>query len=104
MITVFLLIPVAAVLGWLYWYLLPGGRSWTAFDTALFLLLAGLATAWVAWAMTARSDDAGPLWPDLLSAAGAYGIIALGLAAGLAWRRLTPFRSVGVLRSSERRS
>jgi hypothetical protein len=41
----------------------------------------------VGWARSAVYHDAGPIYPELVAAAGAYPIIVCGLAAGLAWRR-----------------
>jgi hypothetical protein len=86
-ITAFLLLPVTAVLAWLYRWFLPRGDGWSGFDSAVLLVVAALAVAWVGWARTAVYHDAGPIFPELVAAAGAYPIIAGGLAAGLAWRR-----------------
>ena len=88
MLTAFLLLPVAAVLAWLYWYLLPGRRLRPAFDVSLLLVLTAFAAAWVRWATSRTSPDAGPLYPDLIAAVGAYAIILVGLASGLAVRRI----------------
>jgi len=88
--TLLLLMPVAAVLVWIYRYLLPEESGWTRFDLVLFVALTVLATCWVAWVMGTPLDGAGPLWPYVLSAIGVYCILVLGMAAGLAWRRRTP--------------
>jgi hypothetical protein len=87
MITALLLLPVTAVLAWVYRWFLPRGGSWSGFDSALLLVVAALAAAWVGWARSAAYQDAGPIFPELVAAAGAYPIIVSGLAAGLAWRR-----------------
>ena len=94
MISAALMLPVFAVLLWLYWYLLPDGRRWTWVDSLLVFVLFSLAVAFNHFALNAHYDDAGPLWPQLVSAVGMYAIFASGLAIGLAWRR----------RSSENRS
>ena len=87
MITALLLAPVTAVLAWLYGRALPAGSGWSRFDNLLLLAVAALAMAWVAWARATSWVDAGPIYPELVAAAGAYPIIVLGLAAGLTWRR-----------------
>jgi hypothetical protein len=87
MITAFLLFPVMGVLSWLYWRLLPGNRRWRIFDSALFAVIILMAIAYVRMIKSTNWPGAGPLWPDLLSAVGAYAILAIGLATGLAWRR-----------------
>jgi hypothetical protein len=86
-ITAFLLLPVTAVLAWLYGCFLPRAQGWSGFDCGLLLAVAALAGAWVGWARSAVYHDAGPIFPELVAAAGAYPIIVGGLAAGLAWRR-----------------
>jgi len=86
-ITALLLLPVTAVLAWLYRWFLPRGGGWSGFDSAVLLVVAALAAAWVGWARSAVYHDAGPIYPELVAAAGAYPIIVSGLAAGLAWRR-----------------
>lgn len=88
MLTAFLLLPVSSVLAWLYWYLLPGRKLWPAFDGALLITLAGLAAVWILWATSRAMPDAGPLYPDLIAAVGAYAIVLTGLAAGLVVRRV----------------
>jgi hypothetical protein len=93
MITALLLVPVTAVLAWLYRRALPGHGAWRGFDTVVLCAVASLALAWVAWARSIRFADAGPIFPELLAAAGAYPIIVLGLAAGLTWRRVRARRS-----------
>jgi hypothetical protein len=86
-ITALLLLPVTAVLAWLYRQALPRGGRWNRFDTGLLFAVAAAAAAWVAWARSATWHDAGPIYPELAAAAGAYPIIVIGLAAGLTWRR-----------------
>ena len=86
MITALLLLPVTAVLAWVYARALPKGERWSLFDTALLLGCAIAAGAWVAWARSAEYVDAGPIFPELVAAAGAYPLILLGLGGGLAWR------------------
>jgi hypothetical protein len=93
MITALLLAPVTAVLAWLYRRALPGGGPWRGFDTVVLGAVAVLALLWVAWARSLSFTDAGPIFPELLAAAGAYPIIVTGLAAGLTWRRLRARRS-----------
>ncbi len=96
MITVLLLLPVTAVLAWIYRQLLPDGQRWTVFDSALVVAVLALAAGWIAWANSGPAGDAGPVWPDLLAAAGAYPIIAGCLGLGLAWRRLRDVREQAV--------
>lgn len=90
MITVALLLPVLAVLTWLYWLALPrhGGKrlGWQRFDSLLWMVLVVAAGAFVNWARGVGDAAGGPAWPYLLSAVGAYAILAIGLAGGLAWR------------------
>ena len=86
MITGLLLLPVLAVLLWLYRYLLPG-RRWTWADTMMLAALLALAAAYVAFIGAMDHANAGPLWPQILSVAGAYAILICGLALGLWWRR-----------------
>lgn len=86
MITALLLLPVTAVLTWLYRRALPRAARWNRFDSILLLGVAALAGAWVTWARSATYHDAGPIYPELAAAAGAYPIVLIGLAAGLAWR------------------
>ena len=88
MTTALLLLPVATVLVWIYRQALPRGSRWTRFDTALLITLAVLAAFWVAWSATARFEHAGPVFAELVAAAGAYPIMLVGLGAGLAWRHL----------------
>lgn len=101
MITALLLLPVTAVLAWLYRQALPHGGRWSRFDSGLLLAVAAAAAVWVAWARSATYHDAGPIYPELAAAAGAYPIIVIGLAAGLAWRRQRSARRVGQ-RASDR--
>ena len=88
MTTAFLLLPVAAVLAWIYRQALPVGDRLTAVDMGVFGLVGALVTAWVLWAKQAEFADAGPVYGELVAAAGAYPIMVAGLAAGLTWRRL----------------
>jgi divalent metal cation (Fe/Co/Zn/Cd) transporter len=90
MITALMLLPVIAVLGWVYYCLLPPDRRWRTFDGGVFAVVIVLAAAWIYWMKTTSFADAGPVWDDLAAAAGAYPIIVIGLAAGLAWRRREP--------------
>jgi hypothetical protein len=87
MITALLLLPVIAVLLWLYWYLLPRERLWTAFDSLVVLVLMLLAAGFHHLAMHMDYEGAGPMWPELVSAAGVYPIFAIGLGIALAWRK-----------------
>lgn len=88
MITALLLLPVTAVLVWFYRHFLPCGARWSRFDSGLLLAVAVLALAWVVWARSVPWQGAGPVYAELVAAAGAYPILVAGLAAGLAWRRL----------------
>lgn len=87
MITAFLLLPVLAILLWLYTYLLPQRGKLTFFDFALFVIVILMASAYVHFVQQVKWVDSGPMWPDLVSAVGAYAILLGGLAAGLFWRR-----------------
>ena len=95
MITLLLLLPVAAVLVGLYVLALPRGSRWRRFDSGLVLALALLAAAWAWSAASSHAPGTGPIWPDLLAAAGAYPILAVGLAVGLAWRHRRARRERG---------
>lgn len=86
MLTLLLLLPVIAILVWLYWYLLPG-RRWLWWDSLALLILLVAAAAFLDWVERMDFDAGGPLWPYIVSAAGAYGILALGLGVALAVRR-----------------
>ena len=85
MLTALLLLPVGAILVWLYWYLLPE-RKWLRADTLVLLVLLLAAASFVSWVARVDFDAGGPLWPYIVSAAGAYGIVTLGLGVALAWR------------------
>ena len=87
MITAFLLLPVLAILLWLYAYLLPQRSKLKFFDFALFVAVILMASAFVQFVQQVSWINAGPMWPDLVSAVGAYAILLGGLAAGLFWRR-----------------
>ena len=87
MITAFLLLPVLAILLWLYAYLLPQRGKLIFFDFALFAVVIMLASGFVQFVQQIEWVDASPMWPDLVSAVGAYTILLGGLAGGLVWRR-----------------
>jgi hypothetical protein len=87
MINALLLLPLFGVLGWLYWYLLPGDRRFGWFDRALFVVLLAATFVFTIRVSRIEFDHAGPLFNDLVSAVGGYGILAVGLGLGLAWRR-----------------
>ena len=91
MITALLLLPVVSILTWLYWYCLPVSPArvgrWRWMDSVLVLVLTLLADQFIRFAMHAEYEGAGPMWPELVSAVGAYAIFALGLAGGLTLRR-----------------
>ena len=86
MITGLLLLPVLCILVWLYWYLLPE-RRWRFRDSLVVGLVLLGAASFLGAVERMEFDGAGPMWPLIVAAAGAYGILACGLAAGLAWRR-----------------
>ena len=86
MTTVLLLLPVAAVLIWLYRRCLPVAGGWTGFDSVLVGFLAALVVAWAFWAPKAEYANAGPVFGELVAVAGAYPILLGGLGLGLAWR------------------
>ena len=85
MVTGLLLLPVLAILVWLYWYLLPG-RKWLWCDSLVLLVLVLGAGVFVRWVALMNFDAGGPLWPYIVSAGGAYGILTIGLGIALAWR------------------
>ena len=87
MITAFLLAPVLAILLWLYAYLLPPPRKLRIFDYVVFTAVIILAAAFIQFAGQLQWQNAGPLWPELVKAVGAYAILLAGLAGGLCWRR-----------------
>lgn len=86
MITGLLLLPVLAILVWLYWYLLPA-RRWRLADTLILGVVLAAAATFIGAVEQLEFDHAGPMWSFIVAAAGAYGILAVGLAAGLLWRR-----------------
>jgi hypothetical protein len=86
MTTALLILPVLCVLVWLYWFLLPG-RNWRLADTLILGLVVGAASLFICRVEPLEVSGAGPIWSFIVSAAGAYSICALGLAAGLFWRR-----------------
>lgn len=85
-LTALLLLPVVAILVWLYWYLLPG-RKWLLKDSGFLLLLFFLVATYLYYVGGLDFESAGPLWPYIISAAGSYGILLLGFALALSWRR-----------------
>jgi len=87
MITAFLLLPVLAILLWLYAYLLPQRGKLKLFDFILFAIVIMLASFFVHFVKQVNWIEASPMWPDLVSAVGAYAILLGGLAGGLFWRR-----------------
>ena len=87
MITAFLLAPVLAILLWLYARLLPKRSTLRFFDYALFTIVIMISAVFVHLVNKTDWHDAGPLWPELVAAVGAYAILLGGLAAGLFWRR-----------------
>ena len=93
MITALMLLPVTAVLGWLYYWMLPSGVRWNGFDTGLLCGVLLIAGAWIRWTRSQSFEGAGPIWNELLAAAGAYSLLVCGLALGLAWRRLRAGRN-----------
>ena len=93
MVTALILLPVFSILVWLYWYCLPARRSpggrWRWMDSLLVIILAVLAERFARFSLHASYEDAGPVWPELVAAVGAYAIFAIGLATGLAMRRFS---------------
>jgi hypothetical protein len=87
MITAFLLLPVIAILFWLYSRFLPQRGKLILFDYGLFVLVILLASTLVYLVEQVEWVDAGPIWPQVLAAVGAYVVVLGGLAAGLGWRR-----------------
>ena len=87
MITALMLLPLTGVLAWIYGYLLPERWRWTLFDTVCLAAALLLGVGWIQWASAHPFVDSGPVYGDLIAAAGAYPIILTVLATGLAWRR-----------------
>jgi hypothetical protein len=85
MITALLLLPVFAILTWLYWYLLPG-RKWQTIDSMVLAAVVLVTAFYIVLIERIEFPHAGSLWPQIVSVAGAYGILITGLAAGLFWR------------------
>jgi hypothetical protein len=85
-LTGLLLLPVAAILVWLYWFLLPG-RKWMAVDSTILMLVFVLASVFLQYLGGLDFESSGPLWPYIVSATGSYGILLIGLALALFWRR-----------------
>ena len=86
MLTGLLLLPVAAILVWLYWYLLPA-RKWLFCDSLVLMFLMIVTGGFVIWIDSKSFVGESPLWPYVLSATGTYIILAIGLGLALAWRR-----------------
>ena len=87
MITALMLLPVSAVLTWIYGYLLPERWRWTVADALWLSLALLLGAGWIFWARAHPFAGSGPVYGDLVAAAGAYPIFVAVLAAGLTWRR-----------------
>ena len=86
MINALLLLPVFAILLWLYRRLLPSG-AWKPRDTVLVIALVLLTLTWIGLVERVNFEDAGPLWPRIVSMVGGYAILVAGFGAGLWWRR-----------------
>ena len=86
MITGLLLLPLLGVVTWLYWYLLPG-RAWKYVDSAILVLVIALAWIYVEQVESRDWLGSGPMWPQIVSVAGAYAILVIGLTVGLLLRR-----------------
>lgn len=86
MITGLLLLPVLAIVTWLYWFLLPG-RAWKWLDSLILFVVIALAAIFVLLVERMEFLDAGPMWAEIVSVAGAYAILVSGLVAGLLIRR-----------------
>lgn len=85
MITALLLLPVLAILLWLYRYLLPA-RKWKTVDTLLVLGVLLLAAMWI-WQVGRMSfPHESAMWPEIIKMVGAYGILIIGLGVALSWR------------------
>jgi hypothetical protein len=87
LITALMLLPLGAVLIWIYGYLLPERWCWTLFDALWLLTALLLGAGWIRWAGGTPFAGSGPVFGDLVAAAGAYPIFAAWLALGLGWRR-----------------
>jgi len=86
MITGLLLLPVTAILVWLYWYALPG-RSWKWVDSAIFLVILVLMAIYVRQLAGVQFEHSGPMYIEIMSVFGAYTILISGFGAALWWRR-----------------
>jgi hypothetical protein len=89
MITAMLLLPVFATLVWLYWYLLPA-REWQWIDSIVHFFVISITAVYIRVVSGVDFGDAGPMWRQIVSVAGAYFIVTVGLVSGLAWRRRKP--------------
>jgi len=87
MITAVMLLPVTAVLTWIYGYLLPERWRWTKFDMLWLSVALLLGGGWIIWARAHPFAGSGPVYGDLIAAAGAYPIFVAVMAVALAWRR-----------------
>jgi hypothetical protein len=87
MITALMLLPVTAVLTSIYGYLLPDRWCWTVFDALWLSVALLLGVGWIVWARAHPFAGSGPVYGDLVAAAGAYPIFVAVMAVGLAWRR-----------------
>lgn len=86
MTSALLLLPVFTILVWLYWYLLPD-REWKWVDSLIQFFVILIAAVYIMVVNGMDFGDAGPLWRQIVSVAGAYFLVTVGLASGLAWRR-----------------
>jgi len=86
MINALLLLPVFAILVWLYRRMLPG-RAWMARDTLWVIAVMLLTVTYIFGVEQMRFPDGGPLWPLIVSMVGGYAILLCGFGAGLWWRR-----------------
>jgi hypothetical protein len=86
MMTGLLLLPVLGICTWLYWYFLPG-RTWQRADTLTLITVIALAAAFVVRIEKMDWTGSSPMWSQIVSVAGAYAILILGLSAGLYLRR-----------------
>jgi hypothetical protein len=86
-ITALMLVPLTGVLAWIYGYLLPERWRWTLFDLLCLSMALLMGAGWIYWASAHPFAGSGPVYGDLIAAAGAYPIIVTSMAMGLAWRR-----------------
>ncbi|MEJ8569057.1 hypothetical protein [Elongatibacter sediminis] len=86
MITGLILLPVLAVLVWLYWCLLPE-RRWKMSDSIALAAVLVASLMFIGWMEGKEIPGAGPIWSFVVAATGAYFIIAIGLSVALYLRR-----------------